>query len=208
MKPVKIILYLGIALGLQGVLFLLLPLAHALFFDYPDRKQKHADVVYELETLVQKKPENKPQKTIRKIHTNLQIQAPQQSQNRSFQMDLSLAVSGDGSGDGVAVGVGGMANAVYEAGEVDEEAKVLQEFSPDYPKRARREGVNGYVKVYLIIDVHGMPTSVEVLQVEPPGYGFEKEAVNAIRQFRFKPAVLDQVPVSQKATKEFRFDIR
>jgi len=193
------------AFVLQGIIFLMLPLAHALFFDTPARERPTQEVVYELETLVKKKPQQTRQKTIRKIETPLNIQNEVSSQQRSLQMDLSLAAAD--AGDGVAVGGGSVSNVVYEPGEVDQEARVLQEVDPEFPRRAKREGISGYVKMYLVIDTQGIPTQVQVLKVEPAGYGFEKEALKALRGYRFSPAMLNDVPVRQKATKEFRFDI-
>ncbi|NLG38824.1 MAG: energy transducer TonB, partial [Fibrobacter sp.] len=40
---------------------------------------------------------------------------------------------------------------------------------------------------------------------EPTGYGFEEAALKAVREWKFEPAKLGSFPVSQKATKEFRF---
>jgi protein TonB len=118
-------------------------------------------------------------------------------------MDLSLA-HGEG-GEGVGVVLGAAENVVYEAGEVDEQAKVLREINPVYPERAKKAGIAGTVKVLLIIDVYGNVSSVDVLSVNPPGYGFEVEAVKAVREWKFEPAKLGSYPVAQKATKEFNF---
>ena len=125
--------------------------------------------------------------------------------NSNFAMDLSLS-RGDGSGDGVEVGAGGgMQNVVYEAGDVDEEAQALKTVNPEYPSRAKKLGIAGYVKVYMVIDVYGNVTNLKVLSVDPAGYGFETEALKAIRSWKFEPAKLGHYPVAQKATKEFKF---
>jgi protein TonB len=98
-----------------------------------------------------------------------------------------------------------MENIIYEAGEVDEAAKLLKEVQPKYPERAKKMGVTGYVKVYLVIDVYGTVSQLRVLTSEPTGYGFEEAALKAVREWKFEPAKLGSFPVSQKATKEFRF---
>ena len=91
-------------------------------------------------------------------------------------MDLSLA-RGEGSGDSVAVfGSGSMENIIYEAGEVDEAAKLLKEVQPKYPSEPKN-GCFGYVKVYLVIDVYGTVSQLRVLTSEPTGYGFEEAAL-------------------------------
>lgn len=205
MKVVKFISILLISLVIQVVLFLLLPIAHAFFFEFPERKSDSIEIVYELENMVKKKPEQQNKKMIRKISSQLKVQSPQQAQNRSFQIDLNIA-AGDATGEGVAVGGGSISNMVYEAGEVDQEAMPLFDVQAKMPKRARREGVSGYVKLYLVIDTQGAPTFIQVVKVQPEGYGFENAAMEAMRKYRFKPAILNTVPVSQKVTKEFQFE--
>ena len=71
--------------------------------------------------------------------------------------------------------------------------------------KKKKLGVAGYVKIYMVIDVYGNVTDVKVLSIDPPGYGFETEALKAIRSWKFEPAKLGHYPVAQKATKEFKF---
>jgi len=190
----------------SAVFFLAVPVLNALLFDKGVKTEKELEAVTEVEVLVsEKKPEVK-QKVIRtvvnpnpfKISSNMGT-----SRSQNFSMDLSLARGT--AGDGVAVGTGGMENVVYEAGEVDEQAQVLREIQPKFPERAKRLGISGYVKVLLVIDVYGDVAQTQVLTLDPPGYGFETEALNAVRQWKFSPAQLGGYPVAQKATKEFRF---
>lgn len=190
----------------SAVFFLAVPVLNALFFDKGVAQEKQLDAVTEVEVLVsEKKPEVK-QKVIRtivnpnpfKISSNMGV-----SRNQNFQMDLSLARGA--AGDGVAVGTGSMENVVYEAGEVDEQAQVLKETQPKFPERAKKLGISGYVKVMIVIDVYGDVAQASVMSLDPPGYGFETEALNAVRQWKFSPAHLGGYPVAQKATKEFRF---
>ncbi len=190
----------------SAVFFLAVPVLNALLFDKGVKTEKELEAVTEVEVLVsEKKPEVK-QKVLRtvvnpnpfKISANMGT-----SRSQNFSMDLSLARGA--AGDGVAVGTGGMENVVYEAGEVDEQAQVLKEVQPKFPERAKRLGISGYVKVLLVIDVYGDVAQTQVLTLDPPGYGFETEALNAVRQWKFSPAQLGGYPVAQKATKEFRF---
>mgnify|MGYP004446911731 FL=1 len=200
--PVAIVL----SFVVSAVFFLAVPVLNVLLFDKGVKTEKELESVTEVEVLVsEKKPEVK-QKVLRtvvnpnpfKISSNMGT-----SRRENFSMDLSLARGA--AGDGVAVGTGGMENVVYEAGEVDEQAQVLREVQPKFPERAKRIGVNGYVKVLMVIDVYGDVAQTQVLTLDPPGYGFETEALNAVRQWKFSPAQLGGYPVAQKATKEFRF---
>ena len=191
---------------LSAVFFLAIPVINALMSDKGVKEQKELETVTEVEVLVsEKKPEVK-QKVIRtivnpnpfKITSNMGT-----SRSQNFQMDLSLARGA--AGDGVTVGTGSMENVVYEAGEVDEQAQVLREIQPKFPEKAKRMGVSGYVKVLIVIDVNGDVAQAQVLTQEPAGYGFDNEALKAVRQWKFSPAQLGGFPVAQKATKEFRF---
>jgi protein TonB len=190
----------------SGVFFLAIPVINALFFDKGIKTEKPLEVLTEVEVLVnEKKPEVK-QKIIRTVvnPNPFRISShPGLSRSQNFQMDLSLARGN--AGDGAVVDAGSMENVVYEAGEVDEQAQVLREIQPKFPEKAKKMGVSGYVKVLLVIDVYGDVVQTQVMTLDPPGYGFEIEALKAVRQWKFSPAQLGGYPVAQKATKEFRF---
>ena len=190
----------------SGVFFLAIPVINALFFDKGVKTEKPLEVLTEVEVLVnEKKPEVK-QKIIRTVVNPNPFRIsnhPGLSRSQNFQMDLSLARGN--AGDGAVVDAGSMENVVYEAGEVDEQAQVLREIQPKFPEKAKKMGVSGYVKVLLVIDVYGDVGQTQVMTLDPPGYGFEVEALKAVRQWKFSPAQLGGYPVAQKATKEFRF---
>lgn len=190
----------------SAIFFLAIPVLNALLFDKGVKSEKQLEAVTEVEVLVnEKKPEVK-QKVIRTVvnPNPFRISShPGMNRSQNFQMDLSLARGG--SGDGAAVDAGSMANVVYEAGEVDEQAQVLREIQPKFPEKAKKLGVSGYVKVLIVIDVYGDVAQVQVMTQDPPGYGFDVEAMKAVRQWKFSPAQLGGYPVAQKATKEFRF---
>ena len=205
-KSLRYPIALVLSFVLSAVFFLAIPVINVLISDKGVKGQKELEAVTEVEVLVsEKKPEVK-QKVIRtivnpnpfKITSNMGV-----SRSQNFQMDLSLARGA--AGDGVAVGTGSMENVVYEAGEVDEQAQVLREIQPKFPEKAKRMGISGYVKVLIVIDVYGDVAQAQVLTQEPAGYGFDNEALKAVRQWKFSPAQLGGFPVAQKATKEFRF---
>lgn len=194
------------AFVVNAVFFLAIPVINTLFFDKGVKTEKVLDAVTEVEVFVsEKKPEVK-QKVIRTVVNPNPFKISEHvgvNRSQNFQMDLSLARGN--AGDGVAVGTGSMENVIYEAGEVDEQAQVLREIQPKFPERAKKLGISGYVKVFIVIDVYGDVVQAQVLTQDPVGYGFDTEALNAIRKWKFSPAQLGGFPVAQKATKEFRF---
>ena len=145
---------------------------------------------------------------IKKITTSQVNNSARPSRNSTFSMSLNLASGPTSSKGGVAIGGGpaGLTGIYFEANDVDEEASALNEVRPRYPIRAEREGVAGKVSLLLKIDYHGRVVQVKVQSVSPPGFGFEKAAMEAIKKTKFSPAKKDGVPVSQKRIKEFVFD--
>ncbi|WP_028325681.1 energy transducer TonB [Desulfatirhabdium butyrativorans] len=76
---------------------------------------------------------------------------------------------------------------------------------PQYPRIARRMGVEGTVILRLAIDASGNLTSAEVVQ--SAGHGFDEEALRAVRQSRFAPAVRQGRPIPCLALLQIRFQL-
>jgi periplasmic protein TonB len=70
-------------------------------------------------------------------------------------------------------------------------------------KRAKHEGIS---IVSCIVDTNGMPTHVHT--IHKLGMGLDEKAVEAVRQFRFKPAMLNGKPVAVSITIRVNFKIR
>lgn len=67
---------------------------------------------------------------------------------------------------------------------------------PIYPMPARNEWAEGNVILQAIIDIGGNVTDVEILRCNNPGMGFEEAAVEAVRQWRYEPAMHKGQPVA------------
>lgn len=203
----------GLVLGgflAQTFFFLLIPVLNALFLEIPKRERPEIAEAVPVETQIAKPRPRQTQREIKPIRSQFRLKSPRAASSgasRTFSMDLSLA-TGAGSAGGVAVAAGGgpAANAVYEAGQVDEQASELASVKVDYPKRALRERVPGRVELLLVVETTGEASSVEVLSADPPGYGFETAASEAVKRSRFRPAKLDGVAVRQRYSKEFLFE--
>ena len=63
----------------------------------------------------------------------------------------------------------------------------------------------GIVLVNLIVDQNGMPQNVHVLR--GVGMGLDEKAVEAVKQYRFKPAREDGKPVAVELNVEVNFQI-
>ena len=83
--------------------------------------------------------------------------------------------------------------------------KVIQTVNPVYSEAARQAKFSGKVRVYLWVDENGNPSNVRV--VHGVGMGLDEKAVEAIRQYKFKPATLDGRPVTVDLYIDVNFQI-
>jgi protein TonB len=105
--------------------------------------------------------------------------------------------SGIGSGDGPGLGPGSGGNVgggLHRVGGGVHAPQVLFQPEPEFSEEARRAKFSGNVEVYLWVDEHGNPSHVRV--VRGIGMGLDEKAVEAVRQYRFKPAMENGKPVT------------
>jgi len=76
---------------------------------------------------------------------------------------------------------------------------------PEYTQEAREAKVSGTVLVNLIVDGQGSPQNVHILR--GLGDGLDEKAVEAVKQYKFKPAMLDGRPVPVKLNVEVNFKL-
>jgi TonB family protein len=75
---------------------------------------------------------------------------------------------------------------------------------PEFSDEARRAKYQGVCVVGLIVDAQGNPQRVRV--VRPLGMGLDEKAVEAVKQYKFKPAMYQghAVPVEINIEVNFR----
>lgn len=105
---------------------------------------------------------------------------------------FTIAVStGDGDAHG-AVSSAGTAAPHEESSEplaeqsVDGPARLVHGFAPSYPEAARAAGIEGDVRLELVVSTSGAVESARV--VRGIGHGLDEAALQAVRQFHFAPA--------------------
>jgi len=107
-------------------------------------------------------------------------------------LDLS-ASTGDG---GPSVGTG----------MSDGDLVPLQRVNPVYPQEARRNKIEGYVKLELVISPEGGVIGAKIMESKPKGL-FDSAAVQAVYKWRFKPKTVDGRAVEQKGTQRVVFEL-
>jgi protein TonB len=112
--------------------------------------------------------------------------------------------SGDGAGYGPGSG-GATGGGVYHVGGGVSAPLVLSAVDPEYSDEARRAKFTGIVVVSLVVDPSGMPQHVHVIR--HLGMGLDEKAIEAVRQYRFKPAEYQGRPVPVEVNIEVNFQI-
>jgi protein TonB len=78
---------------------------------------------------------------------------------------------------------------------------------PRYPELARKAGVQASVILLVVIDAAGRVGSIEVMSAPDPRYGFDLATIEAVKQWRYRPALLGGRPVAVQASITFEFSI-
>jgi protein TonB len=112
--------------------------------------------------------------------------------------------SGSGAGYGPGEG-GGTGGGLYHVGGGVSAPQLIYAPDPEFSDEARRAKYQGVCVVSLIVDAHGMPQRVRV--VRPLGMGLDEKAVEAVRQYKFRPAMLSGRPVPVEVNVEVNFRI-
>jgi protein TonB len=111
---------------------------------------------------------------------------------------------GSGTGPGVGPGYGGgMGGGIFRVGGGVSAPRVLEKPDPDYSEEARKAKYQGTVVLWLIVDSNGKPRDVRVAR--SLGMGLDQKAMEAVKQWKFQPAMKDGTPVAVQINVEVNF---
>jgi protein TonB len=188
------------------------------------------DRVLPTERKVEVHPKQQPEKIARvapnrEQHKNVKTsaQAPVQTVSRPDRSENSGPSDGIGPGVGADAGTSSGSGSSGQAGagagngargsgpsEVafgsPDGPGFLRKVTPNYPALAKRLEKEGTVLLRVTIDEHGRPVQVEVLS--KAGFGFEEEAVKAVKDSTFTPARMGGKPLACKALLPIRFVLK
>ncbi|MGA3113940.1 MAG: TonB family protein [Syntrophobacteraceae bacterium] len=117
----------------------------------------------------------------------------------------TAASSGDGPPGGAGNDSGGRGSLERTFGSPDGPS-FLRKVVPCYPALAKRLEKEGTVLLRVTIDEQGRPLEIEVLK--KAGFGFDEEAVKAIKDSSFVPAKRDGKPLACRALLPIRFVLK
>ncbi len=113
---------------------------------------------------------------------------------------------GSGNGSGLGPGSGGnYGGGVKRIGGGVSAPQVIYQVDPEFSEEARKAKFMGIVTVNLIVDQQGRPQNVRVLR--GVGMGLDQKAMDAVRQYKFKPAMEGGKPVAVELNIEVNFQI-
>jgi len=113
---------------------------------------------------------------------------------------------GSGSGNGYGPGSGGgTGGGVYRVGGGVSAPTLVYSVDPEFSDEARRAKYQGVCTVLIVVDAQGNVQSARVQR--PLGMGLDEKAIEAVKQYRFKPAMLNGKAVPVQVGIEVNFHI-
>ena len=113
-------------------------------------------------------------------------------------------------GSASSLGAGGAtlpaATHVYEPGNGVSAPVVVQQAKPRYTPAAREAGITGIVVLECVVETTGSVGAVKVTRSLDEG--LDREAINAVRQWRFEPGMKDGKAVPVRIKLEMTFSLK
>lgn len=100
----------------------------------------------------------------------------------------------------------GTSDAGAPTGVLTKPPVLQRQVEAPYPPAAAAQQLEGTVVMFIDISETGAVTNVEVTQ--PAGHGFDEAAVEAVKQFQFEPAEVDNVPAPVRIQYAYQFVFR
>jgi periplasmic protein TonB len=119
---------------------------------------------------------------------------------------------GSGSGGGIGVGAGpgvgagrggGTGGGVFRPGNGVSAPRPISTPDPEYTDQARKAKYQGTCVLWMIVGPDGKPRDIKVARTL--GLGLDEKAIEAVRQWRFEPAMKDGQPVAVQINVEVSF---
>ncbi len=96
-------------------------------------------------------------------------------------------------------------DAIMNENTVDVKPRVVSRPPLEYPAAAAKDGIKGYVIINLLIAKDGSVELAKILESSPSEI-FDTAALNAVRAWRFNPAMYKGKPVKMWAKQKIRFE--
>jgi periplasmic protein TonB len=112
--------------------------------------------------------------------------------------------AGHGAGAGVGSG-GGYGGGLMSVGGGVSAPQLVHSVEPEFTETARQQNFQGAVSIKLIVDSQGNPQDVRL--ASHLGMGLDEKAIEAVRQYKFRPAMYQGHPVSVQIVVDVDFHL-
>jgi TonB family protein len=115
---------------------------------------------------------------------------------------------GLGAGHGIGSGVGGgggLGGGLMSVGGGVSAPQLVRSAQPEFTDEARRSNFQGSVSVKLIVDAQGNPQDVRL--ASHLAMGLEEKAIEAVKQYKFRPAMYQGHPVAVQIVVDVDFHL-
>jgi len=179
----------GLTILVNTVLFFLFPLLHYYKTERLRAQQETKGKTINLtEISLQEKKKKEKKKEREKPQ---EVRQKQRERPDRFQLKLGMA-----GGGGAQVLDESTKNIIYREGEVERVPQKIGGRNPVFPPAAAAAGVKGHVEMELLVDESGAVTRVTVInESSTEGYGFREASINSAWTYRFRPALIKNIPV-------------
>lgn len=143
-------------------------------------------VMVEKEQAVQRRQRSVPeQPEVPEVPPETPLNQQQSAINSVSSLSNVPALGLDTAIDGIAISA-----PTFGDFGVNQQAMPLYRVDPNYPPRAVKRGIEGYVLMNFTIDETGRPVQIEVVEANPRRM-FEREAIRALRSWKYQPKIID-----------------
>ena len=118
-----------------------------------------------------------------------------------FSLDLSIEQENAGSSSQTHA-----EEVIFEVSQVDQPPQPVFKVPPIYPMNASIKGIEGKVELIFLVQTDGIVSDIQVKDAFPKGV-FEKAALRALKQWRFKPGTKNGQPVITRVYLPMRFQL-
>ena len=110
-------------------------------------------------------------------------------------------IGGKGGG-----GLGADMDQAFSMADLDQKPRAVYQPAPVYPAALRSRKIDGVVTVIFVVDSNGRVANAKVEKSSDPA--FDKPALDAVRKWKFEPAMKEGRKVSAKMRAPIRFDTK
>ena len=95
---------------------------------------------------------------------------------------------------------------IFDLAEVDSAPMPVAQMQPLYPIRAKRAGIEGWVKVRFVVNTKGLVEKVQIIEAEPENV-FNQSVIRCLSAWRFSPGVYEGEPVNTLVGTTIKFEL-